>query len=158
MICAWSKSPVRYWNLPGRCIANNHKVASQSIFNQVNALGFGESGASIPSDSTVFLLVREPVSRYVSAMRTTRTYPARSDDPHFESQSSLVVPGRTRLYKFPEHLDEFSMHTGLGRLLKINESKGWCPQLTDSDRDMICTVYASDVDLFNSITKAGTKC
>lgn len=132
-----------------------------------------------PSRPTL-ALIREPVSRFLSAMsqlgltdvdaaldslnngtpiekqtlRNTRTI-VLNKNSHFIPQIQWVHPD-TKLYKFPEHLNEAATEIGFSLPLPvINAAVRPKPTLTQTQTEAVEQYYSEDIALFNSITVAG---
>jgi hypothetical protein len=119
----------------------------------------------VDSPTTVLLLVREPVARFVSAMQQIGRMDvdavldaiAGGDwvNPHLLPQHQLAI-NTTKLFKFPEHLEELAAEAGLAwPLPTINEARGVKPILTSEQEARIRALYAEDIALYESITEAG---
>lgn len=120
----------------------------------------------------VLLLVRNPVDRFLSGSsylsqdidklltgleKDDEEYVLESlpikitKNTHFIKQSWLIK-GDTRLYRFPDQLEQFCLDAGLDwPLQRINEGKNVKPILTEEQIKRIESYYAEDVELFKSI-------
>jgi hypothetical protein len=78
-----------------------------------------------------------------------------STNPHFKPQI-MWVNSTTKLYKFPEHLNEASIEIGfILPLPQINAAHFQKPTLTEQQNAILESYYAEDIVLFNSITSPG---
>jgi hypothetical protein len=120
----------------------------------------------------VLLLVRNPIDRFLSGASylsqdidklltglesNDQKYILESlpieiaNNTHFIKQSWLIK-GETRLYRFPDQLEQFCLDAGLEwPLQRINEGKNVKPVLTEEQIKRIESYYAEDVELFKSI-------
>jgi hypothetical protein len=125
-------------------------------------------------------LIREPVSRFCSAMaqiglldvdaaldsmlngtpiqkqtpRFTRTI-FLNKNHHFLPQIKWVHPD-TKLYRFPDHLNEAATEIGFALPLPaINIASRPKPTLTTEQEDAVRAFYAEDITLYNSIIQPG---
>lgn len=132
-----------------------------------------------PSRPTL-ALIREPVSRFLSAMsqvgltdvdaaldslingtpiekqtpRHIRTIVLNKNN-HFIPQIQWIHPD-TKLYKFPQHLNEAATEIGFSLPLPtINTATRPKPVLNESQIQIVQQYYAEDIVLYNSITTAG---
>ncbi len=131
-------------------------------------------------EATVLLLVRNPAERFRSAMaqlqltdvgavldslegnETTiqgprgNSFKAR-DNMHFWPQFGYTKHGQTtKLYRFPDHLDNLAVDAGLSLPLPtINEATHPKPDLTTEQEGRVRAYYAADVTMFGSITAPG---
>lgn len=141
----------RYWDLPDKQIANNSRVASVSVHFAVIAK-FGTVAGVESVSKPVYMLVRDPIERYISALRKEASgHIEPNTGNHFELQSDLAVGPKVFLYRFPEHLEQFGRDTGLGVIPWVNKSQREMLILTDSQRLEALKRYVLDVALFNSI-------
>ena len=119
----------------------------------------------IKDPEVVLLPVREPIARFISAMRFIKRYDVDTVldaieggdwvNPHLLPQSDLII-NTTKLYKFPEHLEALAAEAGFAwPLPSFNEAKGELLTLTEAQVKRVTFAYAKDVALFNSITVAG---
>lgn len=120
----------------------------------------------------VLLLVRNPVDRFLSGAsylsqdidklltgleKDDEEYVLESlpikitKNTHFIKQSWLIK-GDTRLYRFPDQLEQFCLDAGLDwPLQRINEGANIKPVLTEEQIKRIESYYAEDVKLWNLI-------
>lgn len=120
----------------------------------------------------VLLLVRNPVDRFLSGAsylsqdidklltgleKDDEEYVLESlpikitKNTHFIKQSWLIK-GDTRLYRFPDQLEQFCLDAGLEwPLQRINEGTNIKPVLTEEQIKRIQAYYAEDVELWNLI-------
>jgi len=121
----------------------------------------------------VLLLVRNPVDRFLSGVsylsqdvdklltgleNDDKEYVLESlpmpirKNTHFIKQSWLIT-GDTRLYRFPDQLQQFCRDADLEwPLPKVNEGRNVKPVLSSEQIDRIKAYYAEDVKLYNSIS------
>ena len=140
---------VRYWDLPDMQIPNNSRVASVSVKFAIHNKFKLAAGIDGSPTKPVFMLVREPVSRYISALRKGPIEPNTGN--HFGLQSDLAVGPQVHLYRFPEELEAFGRDTGLGPIPWMNESSAPKPSLSPRETDMVLERYAKDVELFSRL-------
>jgi hypothetical protein len=182
---------MRWTRAPLALVAQNYKVASTSIARACAELaGQGGDGpewhrrmaAGFPvPDGRAALMVREPVDRFVAAMRTvgcgsldefvSRTLedvealaPGRRPRPpfamrgaanlHFHPQARYAMPG-VELYRFPDHLEAFCSAVGLPWPMPLENASGAKPRLSDAERRLVAEWYAADTRLFESIERPG---
>ena len=129
----------------------------------------------LPTKPTL-AMIREPVSRFVSAMAQVglsdvdaaldslvngtevqgrRRMLRLNRNEHFTPQIRWVHPD-TKLYKFPEHLNEAATEIGFSLPLPvINAAVRPKPTLTQTQTEAVEQYYSEDIALFNSITVAG---
>jgi hypothetical protein len=130
-------------------------------------------------EKTVLLLIRNPIDRFVSGVAYLEQdiekvlHGLETNDQqfvieklpinirqntHFIKQSWLVY-GETKLYKFPDDLEQFCTAAQLDwPLEKINEGKHQKPKLTLEQMNRIENYYAEDVALWKylcNLKKAG---
>lgn len=140
---------VRYWDLSDKQIANNSRAGSVSVyFAIVNKYGKAEGISGAPT-KPMFMLVREPVERFISA-KAKGPVPLNTGN-HFDLQCDLAIGPKVFLYRFPEQLKQFGQDTGLGEIPWINPSVSEKPVLTESERQGVLERYAADVRLYESI-------
>lgn len=161
--------PVRYWDLPELQIANNSRVASASI-NFAIAKKYPVKGIREPTKD-VYLMVREPIDRFISAVaRVQVQYPGEFEDidglisnfpideqygNHWGSQCQLLSQlSKTFLFRYPDHLYQFSKCVGLD-IPWANRSTWGKITLTDSQKSQLVNRYREDVELFESIKRPG---
>lgn len=126
----------------------------------------------------VLAFIRHPLQRFLSAMaefgRTdidetlhvmrnnlevksrvnTKMY-ILANNPHFRPQILWMTP-TTKLYRFPDHLNEGAQELGLSLPLpKINQAKRPKPTPTAEQEAEILNYYAEDLALYNAIVSAG---
>jgi hypothetical protein len=130
-------------------------------------------------DRPVAMLVREPLDRFLSGvaylninleaaidslLNGTRATASRGDrqrsirvdrNVHFAMQSQMPY-GETHLFRFPDHIANFSVLLGLGPVPQLNITPHPKPQVTDAQRAAILNYYAADVALYESISQPGT--
>jgi hypothetical protein len=150
-----------YWELPTLLIANNSKVASTAIWKRISQR-FGVAAETNEPTKPVYLLVRDPVERFQSAVATLlgmrlatdvdSTLAAMPDDVHLWHQSRYLAPV-THLYRYPDHLDQFAADTRLAPLPLLNQTREK-PVLTEEQRERVLEIYRDDVELF---TRAGVR-
>lgn len=138
----------RYWDLGDKQIANNSRAGSVSVYFAIVNSGIRFTGVSEPT-KPVFMLVRDPVERFISAKRKGEIYPGAGN--HFDLQSKLAVGPSVHLYRFPDQLMEFAADTGLGEIPWVNKSTSQPPQITEAERQQVLRDYAPDVELFESL-------
>lgn len=124
----------------------------------------------------IMAFIRKPLSRFLSAMaqfklsdvaaalesltagselQLNRRTINLSINPHFLPQIKWV-DANTKLYKFPEHLNEGAAELGMVTPLPtINSAKNPKPTLTPEQEAAILQYYQEDTILYNSITTAG---
>lgn len=129
----------------------------------------------LPTKPTL-AMIREPVSRFVSAMAQVglsdvdaaldslvngtevqgrRRMLRLNRNEHFTPQIRWVHPD-TKLYKFPEHLNEAATEIGFSLPLPVvNAAVRPKPTLTQTQTEAVEQYYSEDIALFNSITVAG---
>jgi hypothetical protein len=121
-----------------------------------------------PSErQVVLLLVRDPVEKFrsacaesnipdVDAKLTALEAGNQLRDVHFWPQSRLIA-GATKLFLFPDHLDDLATEAGLS--LPLPDIDGGHdrpkPDLTTEQLARVQAIYADDIALFNSITEPG---
>lgn len=130
-------------------------------------------------DRPVAMLVREPLERFLSgvaylnidldaavdsllngtsvpASRGNRQRSIRVDrNVHFAPQSEMPY-GETHLFRFPDHIQDIATLLGLGPVPQLNITASQKPPVTEEQRSAILGHYASDVDLYASITQPNT--
>lgn len=128
-----------------------------------------------PSKPTI-AMIREPLSRFVSAMaqmglsdvdaaidsltsgtemQGLRRIIRLNRNQHFTPQIRWIHPD-TKLYKFPEHLNEAATEIGFSLPVPvINAAVRPKPTLTQTQTEALEQYYSEDIALFNSITVAG---
>ena len=78
-----------------------------------------------------------------------------SKNPHFKRQILWMLPD-TKLYRFPDHLNEAASELGMELPLPVvNAASRPKPTLTLEQQQIVETYYAEDITLYNSITSAG---
>lgn len=133
----------------------------------------GNAPSVTRATDTVLMPVREPVARFLSGMQQealtdidallallNNPESDKLDTYHFRPQHISLQNGQgTRLYKFPEHLEQLAADAELDYPLpKINDGSlkpTPVPVPTDVQRAAILDLYRADADLFTSITEAG---
>lgn len=138
----------RYWDLGDKQIANNSRAGSVSVYFAITNSGIRFTGVSEPTKA-VFMLVRDPVERFISVRCKGEIHPGTGN--HFELQSKLAVGPEVHLYRFPEQLRQFGEDTGLGEIPWVNKSTSQPPQITEAEREQVLLDYAPDVELFESL-------
>lgn len=130
---------------------------------------------TVPSKSTI-ALIRNPVDRFISAMSQVNLLDVDvaidsmingtlierkkrklnvNKNPHFKHQIIWVMPD-TKLYRFPDHLEEAATEMGMALPLPVvNSAKRPKPILTTEQQQIVETYYAEDIVLYNSITSPG---
>lgn len=125
----------------------------------------------------VLAFVREPLSRFLSAMvqmgitdvETTITALEQNgtiiggggkqikiaQNPHFKPQYLWVTP-TAKLYRFPDHLNEGATEVGFSMPLPIiNPARTDKPVPTEEQEARILSWYSKDCELYASISSAG---
>lgn len=122
-------------------------------------------------DKPVFLLVREPVERFVSAVAhlqidAEKTLTALENDERMVFQTlnkkarndTHLLPQHiyngtnTKLYRFPDQLEQLCKDADINYPLpKVNEGKYTKPVLTEDQIKRVKQYYKEDVALFDSI-------
>jgi len=93
-------------------------------------------------------------SKFVSGTVRAREINARTN-AHFKPQI-LWVDASTKLYKFPEHVNEAAVEIGfILPLPQINAAHFTKPTLNEQQTAILEAYYAEDIVLFNSITSPG---
>lgn len=131
------------------------------------------------SEKPILMLVRNPVDRFRSAMAqfsltdvdavidsiindtkiqiplpSNRTASVKNN-LHFTTQASLLE-GTTKLYQFPDQLEQFANEAGLDYpLLTINESSNPLPDITAEQETQLREIYADDLVMLESIAAPG---
>jgi hypothetical protein len=172
-----------YFQVPGCVVASNFKVASSSIVEAIInthypnlatvAAAHKRKHSLCPKvspieDTTVLLLVRDPIERFKSACAEcgVANVPAMlsilelgwPSDVHLLPQARLIRP-TTKLYRFPDHLEELAVDAGLNLPLpRIEGSYLNKPFLSDKDIERLKLIYKIDLDLFESIQFPGQPC
>ena len=122
-----------------------------------------------PSDRPVTLLaVRDPIEKFKSACAESRIADVDAKltdietngftrDSHFWPQSRLLH-SPAKLYRFPTDFDELAVEAGLSLpLVNIDGGRNLPkPELTVEQILRVEAIYAEDIDLYESITEAGT--
>ena len=176
----------RYFQCLNGFIADNRRVASTSIgtgiiqsMNLNISTGSQQWRFQIPytdrPTNDVFLLVRDPVDRFLSAMVLRRlddvddTLTALANetqiggcpceinnDPHFYHQSWYIDMANGQnvwLYKFPDHIDNMAKDTGIGQTMPTeNVTEIPKPSITDDQKNQVYQYYSDDYTLFQKIT------
>lgn len=152
--------------------AHHPDIASIPISFPNDGLGINRPGwqgicPRVADPATILACVREPVERFRSACAQIGVSAEdaltklEADDwfnPHFNLQSR-AVKNATKLYKFPDHLEQFATDASLSYPLpEINESATHNhpkPDLTPEQKARVESVYADDIALFTSISVPG---
>ena len=93
-------------------------------------------------------------SKFVSNTARAKEINANTNT-HFKPQI-LWVDANTKLYKFPEHLNEAAVEIGfILPLPQINTANFAKPTLDEQQTAILESYYAEDIVLFNSITSPG---
>jgi hypothetical protein len=93
-------------------------------------------------------------SKFVSGAARGREINARTN-AHFKPQI-LWVDANTKLYKFPDHINEAAVEIGFTLPLpQINKATFTKPTLDEQQTEILESYYAEDIVLFNSITYPG---
>jgi hypothetical protein len=93
-------------------------------------------------------------SKFVSGTARGREINA-STNAHFKPQI-LWVDANTKLYKFPDHINEAAVEIGFTLPLpQINVASFTKPTLDEQQTAILESYYAEDIVLFNSITSPG---
>ena len=93
-------------------------------------------------------------SKFVSGTARGREINA-STNAHFKPQI-LWVDANTKLYKFPDHINEAAVEIGFTLPLpQINTATFTKPTLDEHQTAILESYYAEDIVLFNSITSPG---
>lgn len=120
-----------------------------------------------PAGRVVLILVRDPIERFRSACAQSNIVNVDvklaelandwGKDVHFWPQTRLLVDG-AKLYRFPDHLDALAEMAGLSLPLPVvNEGEaGQKPTLSTEQQAAVATLYADDIDLFESIEAPAT--
>jgi len=140
----------RYWDLGDKQIANNSRAGSVSVYFAIANSGIPFAMVS-KATKPVYMLVREPVDRFLSAKRKEQVeaiYPGTGN--HFDLQSKLAIGPKVFLYRFPDQLEQFGKDTGL-EISWFNKSTSAKPVLTETERQRVLEQYAPDVELYQSI-------
>ena len=109
--------------------------------------------------------VRDPVERFRSACaqegKTAEEALTKCEagdfSGHFKPVTTWLIT-ESRIYKFPEHIDDIATALGLDGIPSVNDSEtnnGPKPDLTESELARVQAIYADDIALFDSITDAG---
>lgn len=109
--------------------------------------------------------LRDPVERFRSACaqegktaeEALTKIEAGDFSGHFKPQVDWLVAD-SRLYKFPEHIDDIAQALGLDEIQSVNDSatnNGPKPDLTADELARVQAIYADDIALYESITEAG---
>ena len=128
-----------------------------------------------PSKPTL-ALIRNPVDRFISAMSQVNLMDVvvaldsllngtviemprgklnLSKNPHFKRQILWMLPD-TKLYRFPDHLNEAATELGMQLPLPVvNSASRPKPTLSPEQQQAVETYYAEDIILYNSITTPG---
>jgi hypothetical protein len=119
-------------------------------------------------ETTVLLMVRDPLDRFVSACIEEKISDIdshldwlesnfeRNASVHFWPQSRFTQKGSVSLYKFPEHIEDLAIKAGLDTPLDdIKGEKTSVLKLNKKQRSRVLTLYKEDVKLFKSIVEAG---
>ena len=114
----------------------------------------------------VLLLVRDPVEKFRAACAESQVLDVNAkltdlesdwgSDAHFWPQSRSLA-GTTKLYLFPDHLEDLAIEAGLALPLP-NIADGQNRPNTDLTPEQLAraqAIYAADIALFDSITDAG---
>lgn len=166
----------RFYIFRDICIARNAKAATSAICARILELApetcAGEGGLherppqTENPDKPVYLLVREPVSRFVSACIQIDTPYERAlnyleqdrsrarGEHHLMFQHLHVMGPEVHGYRFPEHLPQFCRDTGLGTLARRNRT-GHRPDLSPGLEARVRAYYADDIALYNRIAEPG---
>ena len=137
---------------------------------------------TVPNTSTptkpVFMFVREPVQRFLSAMaqcnlididaalagytgdtdlvNETGASISPASNFHFMPQLQYAQSGQqTKLYQFPGQITQFCSDVGMEILPLVNPARNPKPVPTDAQTASIQAAYAADVALYNSISAPG---
>jgi hypothetical protein len=148
----------------------NYKIVSasgnQDMVDKISAsAGWQNLVPRTESPKAPLILVRDPIDRFLSAcaqedkMVSEAIAACRADTAsnHFRPTVDWIVAG-AKLYKFTDHLDQFSADAGLPELPMLNasESKGKTyPGITDAELVEVKGIYADDIALFDSIKLPG---
>ena len=93
-------------------------------------------------------------SKFVSGTARAREINA-GTNAHFKPQI-LWVDANTKLYKFPDHINEAAVEIGFNLPLpQINVASFTKPTLDEQQTAILESYYAEDIVLFNSITSPG---
>jgi hypothetical protein len=114
----------------------------------------------------VLLLVRDPVEKFRAACAESQVLDVNAkltdlesdwgSDAHFWPQSRFLA-GTTKLYLFPDHLEDLAIEAGLALPLP-NIADGQNRPNTDLTPEQLAraqAIYAADIALFDSITDLG---
>ncbi|HEX4613843.1 MAG TPA: hypothetical protein VH092_37020 [Urbifossiella sp.] len=116
-------------------------------------------------DRPVYVLIRDPVERFRSAMTQYRLADAGATlarleagdplalDQHFAPQSPFARTGlETHTYRYPDELRRFAAATGLRwPLAQINLTRRPKPDLLPAQEERVRRYYAADVTLWDSV-------
>ena len=163
---------MQYWITPDCYVAVNHKVASTAIAEAIAKTFYSErlrdrevnnpftyrglvEQTHDPKGMPIFLLVREPVDRFLSAMAMFNRRDVTEtlmdidlmSDVHFSEQSDFHFD---KAFRFPEHLSVFCEEIGIKNLPVTNIGKEKS-NLSQSERGAVCDKYAQDCVLYNSL-------
>jgi len=115
--------------------------------------------------AVTLLLVRDPLDRFRSGMaqlgrmdvdKALDEIESGRASPHIDLQAKQLGKAKTKLYKFPNHLQELATEIGVSFPLPvINERNEGKPELTQAQTDRATILYTEDVTLFASINTAG---
>lgn len=121
-----------------------------------------------PEDRDVVLLpIRDPIEKFCSACAETRKEDVdalldeleqqKVSDVHFGEQYRYAIEGKTKLYRFPDHLESLAQDAGLAYPLPDidgghNRPK---PELTEEQTSRVTRLYQKDIALYESIEEAG---
>jgi hypothetical protein len=136
----------------------------------INRPGWQGICPKIKDPEISYAAIREPVERFLSALAQIGETDINevltkleNDDfynPHLWKQSRGLRE-KTKLYKFPQQLEEFANDTGLSYPLpEINDGDGHNPpklELTQEQEDRVKEIYKEDILLYNYISVAGTE-
>ena len=114
----------------------------------------------------VLLLVRDPVEKFRSACAESQVQDVNAkltdlesdwgSDAHFWPQSRLIAD-TTKLYLFPDHLEDLATEAGLSYPLPdiADGQTRTKPKLTSKQLARVKAIYAADIELYNSIAAPG---
>lgn len=186
----------------GRYVGINTKVASSSLATAILETHYPDAAAvlherqggawplarnrlqvhgCVPKthtpDGPVYLLVREPVSRFLSACAFLNCEPADlidayfaptqksaiskgfvpvnpKADIHFRKQVDMLVGPQTFCYRLESHMAEFVADTGLV-LPSVNVAKREKAVLSAEEREKVCEWFSDDIKLYEFVDAPG---
>jgi len=176
-----------YFPIPeaNKCIALNYKSGTTSIARALIAQFYLDTAKSIenahypegfdrtkfkpqglvphindPEGLEVLLLCRNPLDRFISAMKETESFLSKDEifkqmssgegikNLHFFKQSRFMVTGNERAFRLEDQLEVFEQESGL-KLEKFNSHKDK-PSLTKSEEKLVRDYYKEDFKLWEN--------